>query len=197
MSGEQVPIAVLASGRGSNLQSIIEATAAAGYPARIAVVLSDVENAHALERARAAGIEAVHVGPGEIRARISPEAEESMLAELSSRGVRLIALAGFMRILSANFLASFPGPVLNIHPSLLPSFPGLDAQGQAFRHGVKVTGCTVHLVDEGIDTGPIVMQAAVPVKSGDTLEALSARILEQEHRIYPEAIRRTTNELER
>ncbi len=189
MGGDRVPIGVLASGRGSNLQAILDAARSPDYPAEVAVVLSDVEGAFALNRAREAGVPACHISPGDRPARLSSAAEEEILGEFSRRGVRLVALAGFMRIIPSSFLSTFPGPVINIHPSLLPSFPGLDAQGQAFRHGLKVSGCTVHYVDQGIDTGPIIMQAAVPLERGDTAESLAANILKEEHRLYPDAIR--------
>ena len=186
---EKVPIGVLASGRGSNLRAILRAAAEPDYPARVAVVLSDVEDAPALDLARGAGVDAAHVPPGRKGARLTPEAERRMAEELRSRNVRLVALAGFMRILSGDFLAHFPRAVLNIHPSLLPAFPGLQVQRKALEYGVRYSGCTVHFVDEGIDSGPILLQAAVPVEDGDTPETLAGRILAEEHRIYPEAIR--------
>jgi phosphoribosylglycinamide formyltransferase-1 len=185
----RAPIGVLASGRGSNLQAILEAARAPDYPASVALVLSDVEDARALLLAREAGVDALYVPPGPRRARLAPDAEDRMAEELEARGVRLVALAGFMRILSKSFLERFPDRVVNIHPSLLPSFPGLDAQGQAFDHGVRVSGCTTHLVDAGVDSGPILLQAAVPVLDEDTAESLAARILEREHSLYPETIR--------
>jgi len=186
---DRVPIGLLASGRGSNLQAILGASEDPDFPAEVVVVISDLENAYALERARLAGVDSLHVPPGPGRSRLAKEAEETILGELAHRHVQLVALAGFMRILSEGFLASFPGAVLNIHPSLLPSFPGLDAQRQALRHGARISGCTVHFVDKGIDTGPIIAQAAVPVEPDDTVDSLAGRILVEEHRIYPEAIR--------
>lgn len=189
MKGDRVPIAVLASGRGSNFEAILRASLNPDFPAQIAVAISDVEDAYALECAERAGVDSLYVPPGPSRARLSARAEELILGELSRRRVQLVALAGFMRIISERFLASFPGSVLNIHPSLLPSFPGLEAQSQALRHGVKISGCTVHFVDKGIDTGPIIAQAVVPVERDDTVDSLAGRILEEEHRIYPEAIR--------
>lgn len=185
----RLPIGVLASGRGSNFQALLEAARDADYPAHVVALLSDVEDAPALEIARANGVDAVHVDPGSRRARLSREAEDRMIAELKDRGVRLVALAGFMRILSPAFLDAFPGFVINIHPSLLPSFPGLHVQRKALEHGVRFSGCTVHFVDEGIDSGPILMQAIVPVLDEDTPEILAGRILKEEHRIYPEAVR--------
>jgi phosphoribosylglycinamide formyltransferase-1 len=182
-----LPIGVLVSGRGSNLQAIVEACARPGFPAHVAVVISDRERALALDRARAAGIEALWINPKDFADR---EAFDAVLVrELTARGVGLVCNAGFMRILSPVYVRAFARRALNIHPSLLPSFPGLHAQRQALDHGVKVAGATVHFVDEGMDSGPIVLQAAVPVEPGDTEEMLAARILVQEHRIYPEAIR--------
>ncbi|NNE09396.1 MAG: phosphoribosylglycinamide formyltransferase [Gemmatimonadetes bacterium] len=183
-------MAVLASGRGSNLKSILEAMKDPAWPAEVALVLSDVQKAPALGVAREAGIEAIAIDPDRKGPRLSSNAETTILAALAERAIRCLVLAGFMRILSRSFLRSFEGPVLNIHPSLLPAFPGLDAQGQAFRHGVRVAGATVHLVDEGIDTGPIVAQSAVTVHANDDRDALANRILEAEHRLYPEAIRK-------
>ena len=182
-----LPIGILVSGRGSNLQAIVEACARPGFPARVAVVISDRERAPALERARAAGVESLWINPKDFADR---EAfDTALVRELNARGVGLACTAGFMRILSPVYVRAFAGRALNIHPSLLPSFPGLHAQRQALDHGVRVAGATVHFVDEGMDSGPIVLQAAVPVEPGDTEQTLAARILVQEHRIYPEAIR--------
>jgi len=180
-------IAVLISGRGSNLQSIIDAITAGRLDATIAVVVSNKANAPGLARARAAGIEAVHLDPKE---HVSRDAYDRAVVDLlHARDVRLVCLAGFMRLVGAPLLDAFPCRILNIHPSLLPAFPGLDAQHQALEYGVKVSGCTVHFVDEYLDAGPILLQAAVTVEDGDTVETLSARILREEHRIYSEAIR--------
>jgi phosphoribosylglycinamide formyltransferase-1 len=180
-------IGVLVSGRGSNLQAILEACARPGFPAHVAVVISDRERAVALERARAAGVEALWINPKDYADR---EAfDRALVHELNARGVGLVCSAGFMRILSPVYVRAFAGRALNIHPSLLPAFPGLHAQRQALDHGAKVAGATVHFTDEGMDSGPIVLQAAVPVEPGDTEETLSSRILVQEHRLYPEAIR--------
>lgn len=182
-----LPIGVLVSGRGSNLQAILEACARPRFPAHVAVVISDRERAVALERARAAGVEALWINPKDFADR---EAfDRALVQELNARGVGLVCSAGFMRILSPVYVRAFAGRSLNIHPSLLPAFPGLHAQRQALDHGAKVAGATVHFTDEGMDSGPIVLQAAVPVEPGDTEETLSARILLQEHRLYPEAIR--------
>jgi phosphoribosylglycinamide formyltransferase-1 len=180
-------VGVLASGRGSNLQALLDASARPGFPARVVVVISDREQAVALERARAAGVEALWVNPKDFTDREAFDL--ALVQELRRRGVELVCHAGFMRILSPAYVRAFAGRALNVHPSLLPAFPGLHAQRQALEHGVKVAGATVHFIDEGVDTGPIVLQAAVPVERGDTEETLAARILAQEHRLYPEAVR--------
>lgn len=180
-------LGVLASGRGSNLQAILEACARPGFPARVTVVISDRERAPALDRARAAGVEAVWLNPKDFGDRAAYDA--ALVRELETRGVGLVCQAGWMRILSAVYVRHFYGRAMNIHPSLLPAFPGLHPQRQALEHGVKVSGATVHFTDEGVDTGPIIVQAAVPVDPGDTDDTLAARILTVEHRIYPEAIR--------
>ena len=179
-------VAVLISGRGSNLQAVIDAVARGTLDAEIAVVLSNRAGAAGLDRARAAGIETVTIAHRDYPTR---EAFEDVLVrELQPRRVSLVCLAGFMRLLGRTFLDAFPGAILNIHPSLLPAFPGIDAQAQALEHGVHVSGATVHFVTGELDGGPIVRQAAVPVLADDTPETLAARILEAEHRIYPEAI---------
>jgi phosphoribosylglycinamide formyltransferase-1 len=180
-------LGALISGRGSNLQAIIDATRTGRLDADIALVISNRADAAGLDRARAAGIETL-VLPHKAHADRTAY-DLALAAELKNRSVRLVCLAGFMRLLGRAFIDEFPNAVLNIHPSLLPAFPGLDAQRQALEHGVKVTGATVHLVTPDLDAGPILVQAAVAVLDGDTVESLSARILEQEHRIYPEAIR--------
>jgi phosphoribosylglycinamide formyltransferase-1 len=183
----KLPLGVLASGRGSNLQAILDACARPGFPARVAVVISDREQAQALQRARAASLEALWVNPKDFGDREAYD--RALVRELETRGVGLVCHAGWMRILSPAYVRAFAGRALNIHPSLLPAFPGLHAQRQALEHGVRVSGATVHFVDEGVDTGPIVLQAAVPVEPSDTEETLAARILVEEHRLYPEAIR--------
>lgn len=183
----KLALGVLVSGRGSNLQAILDACARSAFPARVAVVISDRERAAALDRARAAGVEALWVNPKDFADRETFDA--ALVRELTARHVGLVCHAGFMRILSPVYVRAFAGRALNIHPSLLPAFPGLHAQRQALDHGVKVSGATVHFVDEGMDTGPIVVQAAVPIEPGDTEDTLAARILAQEHRLYPEAIR--------
>lgn len=180
-------IGVLVSGNGSNLQAIIDRIEDGTLPARIACVISNKADAYALERARRHGI-TTHVL--DHRAHAGREAYDAALAELlRSHGIGLVVLAGFMRIVTPVLLGAFPNAVLNIHPALLPAFPGLHAQRQALQYGVKVSGCTVHFVDEGTDTGPIIIQAVVPVLDDDTEETLSARIQKEEHRIYPEAIK--------
>ena len=181
-------VGVLASGRGSNLQAILDSVRAGEIDVEVAVVVSDVEDAYALERAREAGVPAVHVPPGPFRTKLTPESEARVTEVMEEHGVELVALAGFMRILHERFLNHYEGKIVNIHPSILPSFPGLHAQKQAFDYGVKWSGATVHFVDAGVDTGPIILQAAVPVLDDDTAETLAARILEEEHRIYPMAL---------
>jgi phosphoribosylglycinamide formyltransferase 1 len=177
-------IAVLISGRGSNLQALI----AARLPAAIRVVVSNVSGAGGLDRARAAGIETLVIPQQDYASRDA--FDRALAAALTARGVTLVCLAGFMRRLGPAFCDAFPHAILNIHPSLLPAFPGVDAQAQAIRHGVKVTGATVHFVTPELDAGPILMQAPVPVQNDDTTESLAARILVEEHKLYPESVRR-------
>ena len=183
----RLKVGVLVSGRGSNLGAILD-RAAGDTEIEVAVVLSDIEDAAALDRARSAGVPAHHIPPGRFRTKLEPEAERLYVETLKEHGVEVVALAGFMRVLHDDFLDAFPGAVINIHPSLLPSFPGLDVQRKAIDHGVKWSGATVHFVDAGVDSGPIILQAAVPVLDDDTPETLAARILLEEHRIYPEAL---------
>jgi phosphoribosylglycinamide formyltransferase-1 len=179
-------IGVLISGRGSNLQSIIDAIAARRLDATIGIVVSNRADAPGLQRARDAGINAVHLSPRDYPDR---EGYDRALADLLLKnGVALVCLAGYMRVVGRPLLDAFPNRILNVHPSLLPSFPGLDAQRQALVHGVRVTGATVHLVNAELDAGPIVLQAAVPVLDTDQVETLAARVLVEEHRLYPEAI---------
>ena len=179
-------IGVLISGRGSNLQAIIDSIAGGRLDATIAVVISNRADAAGLARAARAGIETLHI---DHKGYGSREAfDRAVVAELRRRDVALVCLAGFMRLLSPEFVDAFPNRILNIHPSLLPAFPGLDGQAQAWEHGVKVSGATVHIVTPELDAGPIVRQAVVPVDGADTAAALAARILAEEHRIYPEAI---------
>jgi phosphoribosylglycinamide formyltransferase-1 len=180
-------IAVLISGRGSNLQAIIDAVASGQLQATMAVVVSNRADAQGLQRAREAGIEALHLCPRDYSDRQRYDA--AIVDALRKRDVDLVCLAGFMRLVGPPLLEAFPDRILNVHPSLLPAFPGLDAQSQALEHGVRVTGATVHLVTRELDGGPIILQAPVDILADDTVDSLSARILIQEHRLYPEAIR--------
>jgi phosphoribosylglycinamide formyltransferase-1 len=181
---KKLRLGVLVSGRGTNLQAIIDSINEGKLLAEIVIVISDNPKAMALERAKIANIPTAYVKPGK-----KSEFEREIIRILEENKVDLIVLAGFMRILSANFVSRFPLRIINIHPSLLPSFPGLEAQRQALEYGVKITGCTVHFVNEIVDGGPIILQEAVPVYDDDTVESLSARILEKEHKILVEAIR--------
>ena len=185
-----VVLGVLVSGRGSNLQSIIDSITAGILNARIAVVASNKAEAFGLERAQKHGIKTVFVDPKPFKEQTNPREayDHAVLDILKSHGVELVILAGYMRIVSTVLINAYAGKMMNIHPSLLPSFPGLHAQKQALDWGAKVSGCTVHFVTEGMDEGPIIIQAAVPVQEGDNEETLSARIIQEEHRIYPEAI---------
>jgi phosphoribosylglycinamide formyltransferase 1 len=179
-------LGILLSGRGSNFEAIAENIDRGHLAAEIAVVISNVSQAPGLEKALRRGFHAVYVDPTNLKRE---EFDRRVVSVLRQKQVDLVCLAGFMRLLSPEFIQAFPQRILNIHPSLLPSFPGLEAQKKALDYGVKVTGCTVHLVDEGLDSGPIILQAAVPVLENDSKDSLSARILEQEHKIYSEAIR--------
>ncbi len=181
-------LGILISGRGSNLQAIIDAIDAGTLRASIAVVISNIPDAPGLDRARGAGLDTLVIPHAGSATR--NDYDRRLVEALQQHRVDLVCLAGFMRLLSPTFVDAFPNRILNIHPSLLPAFPGLDAQHQAFDHGVSVTGATVHFVNAELDAGPIVVQAAVPVLPDDTADTLSARILETEHRIYPEAIQR-------
>lgn len=181
-------IGILISGRGSNMVALVDAVKSGEIPdSEVAVVISDKTDAAGLEKARARGVEAIVI---ERKGRKREEHDEEIAAALRKRGVELVCLAGYMRLLSPGFIGAFPDRIINIHPSLLPAFPGLDAQKQAFEHGAEVTGCTVHFVDEHLDNGSIIMQRAVEVLEDDDLETLSARILEHEHRLYVEAVKR-------
>ena len=186
MTKAKQKLGVLCSGRGTDLQSIIDAIGRGEVDAKIAVVLTDKPEVFALERAKKAGIKAVCVNRKQYDGR--EPFEKALIAELEEAGVTLVVLAGFMRILTPVFVRHFAGRIMNIHPALLPSFPGAHAHRDVLAYGVKVSGCTVHFVDEGTDSGPIILQAAVPVLAGDTEETLGARVLEQEHIIYPQAI---------
>jgi phosphoribosylglycinamide formyltransferase-1 len=184
-------LGVLISGRGSNLQAIIDAIADGRLDATIAIVISNRPGAAGLDRAKAAGIETLTLDHKAFKSRT--EFDETLANELRSRGVTLVCLAGFMRLLSAEFIDAFPNAILNIHPSLLPAFPGIDAQHQAWAHGVKVAGATVHLVSADLDAGPIILQSPIIVRNDDTPDTLAARILVEEHKLYPEAIQLVLN----
>lgn len=180
-------IGVLLSGRGSNFEALADSVAAGRIPdAEIALVVSNREGAAGVEKAKARGIE-TRVIPSKGLQR--EEHDRLVVAALQEKGVELVCLAGYMRLLSPLFVRAFAGKILNVHPSLLPAFPGLEAQRQALEHGVKVSGCTVHFVDENLDAGPIVIQATVAIRDDDTAETLSERILREEHRIYSEAVK--------
>jgi phosphoribosylglycinamide formyltransferase-1 len=182
-----VRVGILASGSGTNLQAILDAERAGQLgPARVVVVIANDSDARALDRARAAGVTAELVEHNAYTSRATFDA--ALLAALRRHDVELVALAGFMRILTPAFLHAFPERVVNIHPSLLPAFPGVHAQKQALDYGARVAGCTVHFVDEGLDSGPIISQAAVKIEDGDDLPQLTSRILAEEHRLYPAAI---------
>jgi phosphoribosylglycinamide formyltransferase-1 len=181
-------IGVLGSGQGSNFVAIADAVAAGKIPAEIALVLSDVEQAGILARARERNLPAQFVPPGKFRTKLDDEAESAFVTALQQAGVDLIVLAGFMRVLKGNFLRVFEGRIVNVHPSLLPSFPGLEAWKQALEQGVKVTGCTVHFVDAGVDSGAIIGQQAVPVLDDDTPESLHQRIHAAEHELFPRCV---------
>ncbi len=187
MSLEKFKLAVLVSGRGSNLQAIIDSIEQDAPDIQLSIVISNVKDAPALKRAEKHGIETVFIDPA---ASLDRKAfDKAVIDKLKERSVDLICLAGYMRILGREFIQTFANRIINIHPSLLPAFPGLDAQKQAIDYGVKFSGCTVHFVDEGIDSGPIIMQTAVPVFDHDDEESLAQRILEQEHILYPKAIK--------
>ncbi|ADL13792.1 phosphoribosylglycinamide formyltransferase [Acetohalobium arabaticum] len=184
--GKKLVVGVLASGRGTNLQSIINSIEEGRLDAEIGIVISDNPEAKALLRAENHGLKQQCIESGDFAD--TEEYEEEMIEVLEENNVDLVAMAGFMKILSSYFIQHYSNRIMNIHPSLLPAFPGTDAQKQALEYGVKVSGCTVHFADEGMDSGPIIMQAAVSVLEDDTVESLSKRILAEEHRIYPEAI---------
>ena len=184
---KKIKIGVLVSGRGSNLQAVIDNIEQGRLSAEVAVVISDQSDAFALERARTHNIAAVHVSGRGYKGR-REEYDNLLVQELRKYGVDLVILAGFMRIITGVLVKAFPNRIMNIHPALLPSFPGLHVQQAAIEHGVKFSGCTVHFVDEGMDTGPIIIQAVVPVLDGDSPDTLAARILKQEHKIFSRAI---------
>jgi phosphoribosylglycinamide formyltransferase-1 len=179
---------VLGSGKGSNFVAIADAIATGAVPAEISVVLSDVESAGVLEHARQRKLPARFIAPGKFRTKLEEDAERTYVAALQEAKVDLIVLAGFMRVLKGDFLRAFEGRIVNVHPSLLPSFPGLEAWKQALDYGVKVTGCTVHYVDAGVDSGAIIAQQTVPVLDDDTAQTLHARIHSAEHELYPKCV---------
>ncbi|HYG33294.1 MAG TPA: phosphoribosylglycinamide formyltransferase [Clostridia bacterium] len=181
-------IGVLGSGKGSNFVAIAEACAAGKVPADVALVVSDVADAGILDRARERNIPAQFIAPGKFRTKLDEEAELAFVNALQSAEIDLVVLAGFMRVLKGQFLRAFEGRIVNIHPSLLPSFPGLEAWKQALEYGVKVTGCTVHFVDAGVDSGPIIGQQTVPVLDEDTPETLHQRIHQAEHELFPRCV---------
>ena len=182
-------IGVLGSGNGSNFEAIAAACAAGKIPGRVVLMLTDVADAFILKRARRHGIEGRFIGPSRFKTKWEPELEEQAAQLLLEAGVQLVALAGYMRVVKSPLLQPFAGRMINVHPSLLPAFPGLRAWEQALKHRATVTGCTVHFVEEGIDSGPIILQREVPVRGNDTPESLHERIQRVEHEIYPEAIR--------
>jgi phosphoribosylglycinamide formyltransferase-1 len=181
-------LGILGSGKGSNFASIADTCAAGGIQAEVTVVLSDVESAGILKLARERNIPAQFIPPGKFRTKLDEVSERVFVAALQAAKVDLIVLAGFMRVLKGEFLRAFEGRIVNVHPSLLPSFPGLEAWKQALDHGMKTTGCTVHFVDAGVDSGAIIGQQAVPVLDDDTPESLHARIHAAEHELYPKCV---------
>lgn len=186
MGSREFKLGVLVSGNGTNLQAIIDQIENGALTAKISLVISNVKDAFALERAEKSGIKTVFIDPKSFPGK--EEYDQAMVDLLQAESVDLVCLAGFMRILRKNFIQAFAGKIINIHPSLLPAFPGLHPQQQALDHGVKFSGCTVHFVDEGVDSGPIILQSVVPVYDSDDAKELSRRILEQEHILYPRAI---------
>ncbi len=182
-------IGVLGSGSGTNCEAILQACESGVIPGQVVIVISDVADAYILERARRRGVQPVYIGPSRFKTKLETELEQEMVNRLQQAGVELVALAGYMRVVKEPMLTAFAGRIVNIHPSLLPSFPGLHAWEQAVNYGVKVSGCTVHYVDPGVDTGPIILQESVPVLDDDTPITLHQRIQTVEHRLYPQAIR--------
>jgi phosphoribosylglycinamide formyltransferase 1 len=181
-------LGILGSGKGSNFVALADAIAAGALPAEVAIVLSDVADAGILARAQERGLPAQFIAPGKYRTKLEEDAETAFVRALQTARVDLVVLAGFMRVLKGEFLGAFTGRIINIHPSLLPAFPGLEAWRQALDHGVKITGCTVHFVDAGVDSGAIIGQVAVPVLDGDTPESLQQRIHAAEHQLYPASV---------
>lgn len=188
-SMKKARLAILASGRGSNAVALIKAAQQEGFPAEVVLVLSDNQDAPVLDKARALGVKAIWLDPGPKCTFLIPEVEAKWVEVLREHNVDYVLLAGFMRVIKKILLDAFAGRILNIHPALLPSFKGLDAQRQAWEYGVKYSGATVHFVDDSLDAGPIIIQEPVKVEDDDTPESLAAKILEVEHRIYPEAVR--------
>ena len=186
---EPLRVAVIGSGKGSNCQSIMDSIKAGTLNAKIVCVLSDVSDAFILERTRKAGIPSEYVSAAPFRTKLDGEAEKEYIRRLKASGAEVVVLAGFMRIVKRGMLDAFPNRIMNIHPALLPAFPGMESWKQALAYGAKVAGCTVHFVDAGTDTGPIIIQRAVPIMDGDTPESLHARIQVEEHKAYPEALR--------
>jgi len=182
-------IGILGSGKGTNAEAIIESVEAGECPVEVAIIISDVKDSGILDRGRKHNIPFSYISPGKYKTWLEPEIEAQYVKALKDAEVELVALAGFMRILKDPLLDAFPRRIINIHPALLPSFPGLASWRQAFEYGVKHSGCTVHFVDKGVDTGPIILQAVVPVLDDDTPESLHVRIQVEEHKIYPKAIR--------
>lgn len=189
MNGGELRIGILGSGNGSNCGAILDACDKGQVPGRVVTVLSDVAQAFVLERARQRGIPATFVGPSQFKTKLEPALEQQIVATLQAVRVDLVVLAGYMRVVKAPLLEAFAGRIINVHPSLLPAFPGLKAWEQALNFGARVTGCTVHFVDAGVDTGPIILQQPVPVMPGDTAQSLHQRIQIVEHTLLPEAVR--------
>jgi phosphoribosylglycinamide formyltransferase 1 len=187
-SGYKLRVGILGSGKGSNFVAIADACLAGRVPAEVAIVISDVQQSGILAHAKERSIPARFIEPGKFRTKLDDNAERAFVEELQRANVELIALAGFMRVLKGEFLRTFEGRIINIHPSLLPSFPGLEAWKQAFDYGVKVTGCSVHFVDAGVDSGPIIAQQTVPVLDSDTPESLHHRVQIAEHELYPKCV---------
>ena len=187
MPSEKFKLAVLVSGRGSNLQAIIDSIEKNNLAAEISLIMSNVSDAYALQRGKKHGLESIFLDPKSFSSR--DDYEKQMIELLQTKSIDLVCLAGFMRILGKKFIEAFSGKIINIHPSLLPAFPGLNVQEKALQHGVRFSGCTVHFVNEEVDGGAIISQAVVPILDADDTQSLSDRILEQEHIIYPEAIR--------
>jgi phosphoribosylglycinamide formyltransferase-1 len=181
-------IGILGSGRGSNCAAIADACASGSIAGEVTIVISDIADAGILAQARQRGITALHIAPGKQKKRLDKNAEHTYIKTLKNAQVDLVVLAGFMRILGRQFLCAFPRRIINVHPALLPAFPGLEAWKQALAAGVKETGCTVHFVDDGVDTGPVIRQEKVPVLPSDTAESLHARIQQTEHKLYPQVV---------